>query len=162
MVTRVSKIIFLSAMALFCFLVVYSNITDYWVNYSMVQHVLMMKDIFPNATIGYRAINNPMLHHFAYIAIISCEATTGILCIAGAIKLFLVRKAEAMRFNKAKSLAIAGLIMGFLTWQVLFWSIGGEWFEMWMSQMTQSALSTAFHIYMTFLVGVVFLVIKDE
>jgi len=35
---------------------------------------------------------------------------------------------SAVVFNCSKSIAIAGLTLGFLVWQVGFMSIGGEWF----------------------------------
>lgn len=162
MAIRLSKIIFLFMMAFFCLLVVFSNVTDYWMNYSLVEHVLMMKDLFPNASTGYRAIHNPFLHHLAYITIIGFELLTGLLCAMGGLKLFINRKQEKAQFNSHKNWAIAGMTLGFITWQFLFWSIGGEWFQMWMSSMTQPALSTAFHIYITFLVGLVFISHKDE
>lgn len=73
MVTRLSKIILVLAISFYCFLAAFGNITDYWSNYPLVERVLLMKDVFPNATITYRAISNPVLRHAAYITIISGE-----------------------------------------------------------------------------------------
>ena len=77
---RVSKVVLVAAMALFATLVAFGNITDYGSNFAFVQHVLMMDTIFPNATIHYRAIESPFLHHAAYILIIAAESLVAILC----------------------------------------------------------------------------------
>ena len=68
-VTRLSKTAFVAAIAFFATLVSFGNITDYDTNFGFVQHVLMMDTIFPDATIKYRAITNPMLHNAAYIPV---------------------------------------------------------------------------------------------
>lgn len=162
MITRLSKIALISALAFFCVLAAFSNLTDFNTNYPAIEQVLQMKSLFPHSTIGYRAINAPVLHQAAYGLIISFEALTALLCGIGAWKLFYARKASAVHFNHAKNWAVAGLTCGFLTWQVLFMSIGGEWFGMWMSPSLNGALTTAFHIFITFLAVLIYLVIKDE
>ncbi|MBN9009580.1 MAG: DUF2165 family protein, partial [Rhizobiales bacterium] len=37
-------------------------------------------------------------------------------------------------FNRAKTIAIVGLSLGFLLYAVGFVAVGGEWFAMWQSQ----------------------------
>ena len=59
-----------AATALPISLVAFGNITDYETNFAFVQHVLAMDTIFPNATIHYRAVTSPGLHHTAYAIII--------------------------------------------------------------------------------------------
>lgn len=121
-----------------------------------------MSDVFPNSTITYRAITSSALHYIAFIIIVILELLTSIFCGIGAWKLFKARNESAPVFNHAKNWAIGGLTLGFVTWQVLFMSIGGEWFGMWMSPMLNSALTTAFHIFITILAVMIYLVIKDE
>lgn len=162
MISRSSKMILVLAMSFFCSLTVFGNISDAMTNFHGVVGVLEMKQIFPTSTIAYRAIMNPNLHHAAFVIIISFEALTGLLCLIGAIKMFRARNENAKAFNLSKNWAIAGLTLGFLTWQVLFMSIGGEWFGMWMSQMFNGALTTAFHIFITMLVVLIYVVQKDE
>lgn len=159
---RISKILFVAAIAFYCFLAAFGNITDYWANYPAVVRALTMQDIFPNATISYRAITNPVLQHVCYLTIISFESLTAILCAIGAWKLFRTRKADALIFNQEKKWAIGGLTLGFVTWQVLFMSIGGEWFGMWMSPVLNNAITTSFHIFITILVVLLYVVHKDE
>lgn len=159
---RLSKIILVAAIALYSLLAAFGNITDYFTNFPAVERVLMMKDVFPNSTITYRALTNPALHHAAYLVIITCEALTGLFCALGAWRLFRARKQNAVGFNTAKTWSIAGLTLGFITWQVLFVSIGGEWFGMWMSQTFSHALSAAFQIFITILVIMVYVAAKDD
>ncbi|KTD66844.1 MULTISPECIES: DUF2165 family protein [Legionella] len=159
---RISKILCIVALAFYCFLVVLGNITDYKANYVLVEHTLAMTDIFADSRIGYRAIFNPIVQHTIYLMIIGLEILTMVLCAAGAWKLFKVRHESALIFNGAKNWAVAGLTLGFLTWQVVFMSIAGEWFGLWMSSLFRGALTTAFHLFITFLVLLIYLVIKDE
>src|SRR5690606_6026377 len=128
MIIRYSKISLVAAIALFASLAAFGNITDYGSNFAFVQHVLLMATIFPDATIHYRTIQSPVLHHAAYILIIVLETLTAILCWLGAWRLLRRAKSSAHDFNQGKSMAIAGLTLGFLVWQVGFMSVGGEWF----------------------------------
>ncbi|CEG58205.1 DUF2165 family protein [Legionella fallonii] len=159
---RFSKIVLIAAIFFYCALTAFGNIFDYYTNFPLVERALMMKDVFPNSTIVYRAVTNPVLHHIAYIIIISMECLTAFLCAVGAWKLFKVRKEGAVVFNQSKRWAVAGLTVGFLTWQVLFMSIGGEWFDIWMSQILRGALGAAFQIFITILAVLIYVVIKDE
>ncbi len=157
---RLSKILTVAAIALFATLVAFGNITDYGSNFEFVRHVLMMDTIFPDSTIKYRAIENPALHHAAYIAIIATEALTAILCWIGAWKLWSVRYATAALFNNSKGYAIGGLTVGFLLWQVGFMSIGGEWFGMWMSD-TWNGIESAFRFFITILAVLIYVTLRD-
>lgn len=156
MVLRYSKILLVAAIALFASLVAFGNITDYGSNFAFVHHVFLMDTIFPDATIKYRAIQSTFLHHAGYIFIIALETLTAVLCWVGAWCLLRRVKAPAREYNRAKSLAIAGLVLGFLVWQVGFMSIGGEWFGMWMSSQW-NGVPDAFRFFIT--IGVVLLIL---
>jgi len=52
-------------------------------------------------------------------------------------------------FNRAKRTDIAGLMLGFLLWQVGFIALGGEWFGMWMSQQWNGIPSAFRYLVMT-------------
>ncbi|HAT8939075.1 TPA: DUF2165 family protein [Legionella pneumophila subsp. pneumophila] len=162
MIIRFSKVLLVVAVSFFCLLTAFGNITDYSANFPAVVKVLTMSDIFPDSTITYRAITSPVLHYVAFIIIVILELLTAVFCGIGAWKLFRVRNESASVFNHSKSWAIGGLTLGFVTWQVIFMSIGGEWFGMWMSPTLNSALTTAFHIFITILAVMIYLVIKDE
>ncbi|NKC48224.1 DUF2165 domain-containing protein [Ochrobactrum anthropi ATCC 49188] len=146
--------------SLFATLVSFGNITDYDTNFGFVQHVLMMDTIFPDATIKYRAITNPMLHNAAYILIIAAETLTAILCWIGAFAMLGRLTDRAVSFNRSKKWAIAGLALGFLVWQVGFMSVGGEWFGMWMSQ-TWNGIESAFRFFITIIAVLIFVVLPD-
>ncbi len=130
---RLAKIAIVAAVAAFATVVAFGNVTDYGTNFVFVQHVLSMDTIFPGSTIGYRAITSPALHHAAYAFIIAAEAATAALCWMGTVELLRQRHAPAAAFNRAKAWSIAGLTLGFLTWQFGFMTVGGEWFGMWQS-----------------------------
>ena len=130
---RAAKIILVAAIALFATLVAFGNLTDYGTNLAFVQHVLAMDTTFPGSTIRYRAITAPALQHAAYALIIAAEAATAVLCWIGAVVLWRRIRAPAADFHRAKTVAVIGLVLGFLLWQVGFMSIGGEWFGMWQS-----------------------------
>ena len=160
LITRVSKIILVAAVALYASLVAFGNITDYGTNFAFVQHVLAMDTVFPGATTTYRAITEPWLHRAAYILIIAAEVVTAVLCWIGAARMFASRKTEARVFNRSKTWAIAGLTFGFLVWQVGFMSIGGEWFGMWMST-TWNGLQSAFRVFITIVGVLIFVTLRD-
>ena len=128
---RAAKVATVAAIALFASLVAFGNLTDYDTNLAFVQHVLSMDTTFASSTIKYRAITDPALQRVAYALIIATEAATAVLCWIGAGVLVRRLSADAAAFNRAKSLAIVGLTLGFLLWHVGFMSIGGEWFGMW-------------------------------
>lgn len=160
MILRLSKASMVLAIALFASLVSFGNITDYGSNFAFVEHVLMMDTIFPDATIQYRAIDTQWVHHAAYIFIIALETLTAILCWVGGVMMLAAMNAGAPRFARAKGWAIAGLTLGFLTWQVGFMSIGGEWFGMWMSD-TWNGIASAFRFFITIIAVLIYVVMPE-
>ena len=114
-------------------LVAFDNLTDYGTNYLFLQHVMSMDTTFPGNALMYRSITNPVLWQIAYALIIAAEALTGLLFLAGAIRLFQVRNAPGAAFNDAKALVIAGASLAFLVWFFGFMVVAGEWFAMWQS-----------------------------
>jgi len=160
MAIRAAKIAMVAAIALFASLVAFGNLTDYGTNFAFVQHVLSMDTIFPSSTIRYRAITDPRLHHAAYALIIAAEIVVAGLCWAGAFILAHHIRADAATFNRAKTVAIIGLVLGFLLWQVGFMSIGGEWFGMWMSAQW-NGVASAFRFVATIALVLIFLALPD-
>ena len=159
-ITRVSKAVLVAAMGLYAGLVAFGNLTDYGSNFAFVSHVLAMDTIFPDATIGYRAITSELIHHIAYGLIIVTEILVAVLCLMGAARIFARRAASARDFNRGKTFAIAGLTLGFVLWQVGFMSVGGEWFGMWMSQ-SWNGLASAFRVFITMLAVLIYVVLPD-
>ncbi|KAF7962392.1 hypothetical protein AWV80_22000 [Cupriavidus sp. UYMU48A] len=161
MILRVSKTLMVFAIALFASLVAFDNITDYSTNFDFVRHVLLMDTTFPGNGIMYRAITSLALHHVAYVGIITLETATAALCWVGGIRLWCARRGSHMTFQRAKGFAIAGLTLGFLTWEVAFMSVGGEWFGMWMSKQW-NGMPDAFRFFITILSVLIFLSHSDD
>ncbi|MET0539523.1 MAG: DUF2165 domain-containing protein, partial [Xanthobacteraceae bacterium] len=157
---RVAKIAMVAAIALFASLVAFGNLTDYNTNFVFVEHVLSMDTIYPFSTIKYRAITNPKLQHAAYAVIIIAEVITAVLCWIGAISLVRNIRADADLFNARKTLAVLGLTLGFLLWQVGFMSVGGEWFGMWQSQQW-NGIPSAFRFVMSISAVLILLAMPD-
>lgn len=157
---RAAKIATVAAIALFATLVAFGNLTDYGTNLVFVQHVLSMDTIFADSTIRYRAITAPALHHAAYALIIAAEAATAALCWIGAYGLLRRLCADAATFNRAKTVAVVGQLLGFLIWQVGFMSIGGEWFGMWQSSQW-NGVPSAFRFAVVIAVVLIFVAMPD-
>ena len=161
LITRLAKVAMVAAIAAFATLVAFGNITDYGTNFVFVQHVLSMDSVFPNSTITYRAITSPALHHAAYAIIIAAEALTAVLCWFGALALLRRLRAPAAAFNRAKTISIAGLTLGFLTWQFGFMTVGGEWFGMWQSA-KWNGVPSAFRFAVVIIAVLIFVAMRDE
>ncbi|SAK65842.1 membrane protein [Caballeronia temeraria] len=155
MIERLAKILVVASMALLASLVSFGNLTDYGTNLQFVEHVLRMDTTFPGNANMYRAITSPLLQHLGYDVIIFLETLTALLCWIGVIAMGRALRQDNAAFARAKRSAIAGLTLGYLTWQVCFMTIGGEWFDMWQSQQW-NGIDSAFRFFITFLVILVF------
>jgi len=135
MTLRVAKLALVFAVAIFYSLVVLNNTTDYDSNYQFVRHVLMMDSTFPGNRGMWRAVNSPAWHTLFYLAIITWETMSMILCWLGAFMIARALRKTTVVFHEAKRVAIAALTFSLLMWFVVFLSVGGEWFLMWQSKM---------------------------
>lgn len=132
-VSRVSKIVFVAAVAIFMSLTVVNNITDYQTNFDFVRHVCSMDTVPSESRLHWRAVTNEHLHRAVYGCIIAWETLTAVMCWGGVIQLCRSMRSDSSRFHQAKSLAVFGLVLGLLLWLVAFLCVGGEWFAMWLS-----------------------------
>jgi len=155
LIIRYAKIVMALCLAVFCLLVVFNNLTDHGTNFLFVQHVLSMDTTYPGSALDYRAVTYPPLWHVAYWLIIAGQAVSGILLLAGTIRLWQVRAAPGAVFNAAKGLFVAGALAAFLVWFLGFMVIAGEWFAMWQSA-TWNGQEAAFRFYVTALVVLIF------
>jgi len=160
LIARYAKIVMSLALAAFCLLVAFDNLTDYGTNYLFVQHVLSMDTTFPGNALMYRSITNPVAWQLAYALIIAAEGATGILFLAGAIRLIQQRHAPGAVFNEAKTLVIAASTLAFVVWFFGFMVVAGEWFAMWQSQ-TWNGQEAAFRFYMAVLGVLIFVCLPD-
>jgi predicted small integral membrane protein len=160
LITRYAKIVMAACLAAFCLLVAFDNLTDYETNYLFMQHVMSMDTTFPGNALMYRSVTSPVLWQIAYALIIAAEAVTGILFLAGAIRLFQVRHAPGFVFHQAKALFVAASLLAFLVWFFGFMVVAGEWFAMWQSA-TWNGQEPAFRFYVTVLAVLVFVSLPD-
>ena len=160
LIGRYAKIVMSLCLAAFCLLVAFDNLTDYGTNYLFVQHVMSMDTTFPGNALMYRSITSPVLWQIFYALIIAAEGITGILFLAGAIRLIQARNAPAPIFNEAKGLVIAAATLAFLVWFFGFMVVAGEWFAMWQSQ-TWNGQEAAFRFYMAVLGVLIFVALPD-
>jgi predicted small integral membrane protein len=158
---RLAKISCVAAIAFYVALVALGNVSDYWTNFAFVKEVLDMDAVPAASAIHWRAVTSPVLHHAGYILIIATEIVTTALCGLGAIAMARRLRAKAQLFQQAKSMAVAGLTLGFLLFEGGFVAVGGEWFGMWQAR-DLDAVPSAFRI-LTMMLGVlIFVSLKDE
>ena len=160
LITRYAKMVMALCLAAFCLLVAFDNITDYETNFLFVQHVMSMDTTFTGNALKYRAITSPTAWHVCYWLIIAAEAVTGILFLAGAIRLWQLRNTPAVLFNQGKGLVVAACLLAFLVWFFGFMVVAGEWFAMWQSQ-TWNGQEPAFRFYVTALAVLIFVSLPD-
>jgi len=161
MIVRAAKVLLPLLAGVFFLLVGIDNIIDYDTNFEFVRHVLSMDTTFPGNKLMWRAITSEWVHHLAYAAIIAAELVTGVLCLAGAWRLFQAREAPAQQFNTAKHVAVAGLAAGFALYFFGFLVVGGEWFQMWQSQ-TWNGQEAAFRFAACLGLMLIFVSLKDD
>jgi predicted small integral membrane protein len=114
-------------------LVAFGNLTDYGTNFEFVKHVLSMDTIFPNSTVGYRAISLPWVHHLFYACIIFLESLIAVFGLMAAYRFFKHLSSNTETFAEQKKPAYIALALGILLWFISFSVVGAEWFSMWQS-----------------------------
>lgn len=159
MITRLSKVTLVFAIALFASLVVFNNVTDYDSNFTLVQHVFKMDTIFPDSKGFWRAIDSPGIHHSVYRLIIFTEFVIAVFCWVGGFRLS-KHINNARSFDQSKNPAIIGLTLGMLLWFTGFMTIGGEWFLMWQSE-SANGQEAAFRLVVILGIVLIYLVQPD-
>jgi predicted small integral membrane protein len=157
---RLSKISLVFSVATFLFLVVLNNLTDYGSNYLFVENVLGMTTVFEGNELRWRAIESPWVHTLFYWSIIAWEALAMVLIAYGGVCLCKHLNAGAAQFQKAKSIAILGLVVTMLQWFVAFITVGGEWFTMWQSEIWNGQ-DAAFRMFASIGIILIFLYLPE-
>ena len=139
----------------YLFVVAFTNITDYEVNHTFVQQVAGMEDSFSLRN-RWRSVTHPYLIHAMYLFIIALEALAAACCLLGWRQMWRQRHAGPAAFNKAKRLAVGGILIGLAIWIGVFLVVGGEWFLMWQSKQW-NAQGTAFHLAEIFGIALILL-----
>lgn len=141
---RTLKIALVVSVAMWALLGAFGNVTDWGGTTAAVGAATSMAT-FEGGAESWRATTNPALITAGAIFIVVFKITAGILCLAGAWRMWTARKGDATAFQAAKSLALTGcavaIFMLFAGWIV----IAETWFEMWRSDvMRDLALNSAF------------------
>jgi predicted small integral membrane protein len=160
-ITRLTKIAMIAALAAFALIVATDNIIDYGSNYEFVKHVLSMDTTFPGNALRSRAIADETVWHAAYALIIAAEAATGLLLALAALMLLVRLKSPAVIFNRAKIFAVAGLALGFCLWFFGFLVVAGEYFAMWQSKVWNGQ-EAAFRITAVILGVLIYVSMPDD
>ena len=155
---RILQALFTAYIGLFAASVVLNNITDYGTNLRFVRHVMSMDTIFPDCRLTTRRVTSGVLHHAAYVLIIALEALTALLCLWGAWVIWGARGLDVAGFQAAKSLALAGLGLGFTVWFAIFVIGAGQWWCAWQSK-DYSGQDATFRYYMA--IAVVFAIVMQ-
>jgi predicted small integral membrane protein len=158
---RLSKIILSAAIGLYLLIVAVNNVTDYRSNYEFVQHVFAMDTTFPGNALMWRAIQSEPIYHLGYASIIFWEAAAAGIIFVGTWRLWQARCTDAATFQRAKQLAVAGLVLNLLLWLVAFITIGGEWFLMWQSS-RWNGLETATRMFTIVALVLLFLNTRED
>lgn len=157
MITRLSKMLLLAAIALLYTLIVFNNLTDFDSNYQFVRHVLSMDSTFPGNRGMWRALPSPAMHLAFYIGIIAWEIVTAILLWWGVVNLLRALRRPAAQFNAAKRIPVLALMVSLLMWLGAFLTIGAEWFLMWQSH-TWNGQEAAFRNFAVIGIVLIYLV----
>lgn len=133
-------IVLVALNALYLLIVAFGNITDFATNQAFVHHVLSMDTTNFTKTPGthldphvmWRAITAPWLQNLLYVLLIAWETAAGIVLAVACGFWFAGRR---LGYTTARRLSTIGLIMLILLFFGGFTVIGGEWFQMWTSNL---------------------------
>jgi predicted small integral membrane protein len=141
---RIIKIVLVLTVAVWGLIGVLGNIVDWGGTTGAVGAATSMSTFDPVPASG-RATSNAAVIFAGAMFIVLLKALTGLLCLAGAWRMWGARSADAATFGKAKAFALTGcgvaVFMLFMGWIV----IAETWFELWRSpEMRSAALDAAF------------------
>ena len=160
MIVRLSKAALVAAVALLFAAVAYGNITDIDDSIGMMQRILSMAGTAQDEDLMGRAIENARIHVILYFSLVGAQILVALLCSFGSLRLVMSLFASDAEYNKAKSLAVSGLTLGFLIYSLGYLVIAEEWFAMWQSPQWHGDTVTRFLVF----IGVVLILVihKDE
>lgn len=158
-IVQLCQILFVALIGAFALLVAYNNLRDPHSNLQLVRHVMSMDSVFPDSRLKGRAIASPLAHRIAFGLIVAAQGAVALLCLGGAAILARACGAGAAEFHAAKTVAFAGLGLGFALWFGGFMVIGGQWFASWQSKQW-SGRESAFMFYSA--IGIAFLALLHQ
>jgi len=158
-VVHLCQILMVALVGAFALLVTLNNLRDPQSNLRLVEHLMSMDTVFPDSRLKSRAVVSPLAHRIAFGLIVAVEGITALLCLGGAAMLARKLGAGAAEFHAAKTVAFAGLGLGFALWFGGFMVIGGQWFASWQSKQW-SGRESAFMFYSA--IGIAFIVLLHQ
>ena len=140
---RIMKIMLVLSVAMWGLLGAFGNVSDWSGTTGAVAAVASMST-FAGAD-QWRATTNPAVITAGALFITLSKTIAGLLCAAGAWRMWAARTSDATAFAKAKTFALAGCAVAVFMLFFGFIVIGEGWFELWRSDaMALSAGQTAF------------------
>jgi len=141
---RIMKILLVLSVAMFGLLGAFGNIADWSGTTGAVAATTSMAT-FEGGADSWRATTNPAVILAGALFIPIFKTIGGLLCLAGAWRMWAARAGDAAVFAKAKTFALTGcavmIFMLFSGWIV----IAETWFELWRSDvMREPVLGSAF------------------
>lgn len=99
----------------------------------------------------------------AAVLLIICigEAVAALAALAGAWRLWSVRRSGASKFRSAKRLAVIGAGLAGLVWFLLFAVFGGALFQMWQTDAGRASLEGAFQFSGLSLLTLIYLTLPE-
>ena len=158
---RLAKIVITAGRALWAFLVMLGNVTDYDSNWAFVQHVLAMDTVFADSTLTWRAITSPAVQTVAYLAIIATEALISFAFAVAAVRMSTKLRAPKDEFQRARAFTAIGVLLGFALFFIGFMGIAAEWFAMWQSKQW-NAQNSSFRISMIILASGIYVFLDND
>ena len=141
---RILKILLVIAVGLQAGFYAISNLFNLDAAFGAVGYVLSMADQTVYDTPVLPPISSPVLVGIALGVVIALEASIGLLCLAGAGRMWVQRKGTIEGFAASRTLAVFGCGLAMLLWIGLFMAFGGALYQMWQTQVGIGSLEGAF------------------
>lgn len=141
---RVLKILLVLCVGLQAGFYAISNLVNLDGAYGAVAYVLSMSDQLVYDEPVLPPITAPALVGLALGFIILCESSIGLLCLAGALKMWTHRRDSIEGFARARTIAVLGCGLALLLWIGVFMAFGGALYQMWQTQVGIGSLEGAF------------------
>jgi predicted small integral membrane protein len=161
MLVRQCKIILLIGLAVFAFMVTFTNLSDNAETYEFIRHVMSMDTTFDDNDAIYRAVRAPMLWTIAYWLIVTGQGAVCLIYLLAAYRMIQALEAPAQEFQDSKALAMLATTVAFAVWFLAIMAIGSEWYLMWQSE-SWNGQSTSFRYYMTALAVLIVVMQPDS
>lgn len=141
---RIMKILLVIAVGLQAGFYAISNLVNLDAASGAVGYVMSMADqaIYDEPVLP--PVTSPLLIGIALSVVIALEAAIGLLCLAGAGRMWMQRNGSIEAFAASRTLAVLGCGLAMLLWIGLFMTFGGALFQMWQTQIGLSSLEGAF------------------